>query len=286
VTELDLQALGIWWIPLARPDERSSATLNAWAIEDAALGITLYGCGPGGSEALAALSNGLAEAGATLRDVGRIIVPGAQADHSGALTWILKNAVRPVEVVASRSVLACLPAPNSAKRDLLAGDRLEFRWFAATAMRCEGPVPALTCLYAERDGVLLSADHLVDDPGTYARVAAGATPGINRDAYRASLARLGELQISVVLPGRGPPFAGHRRVIRDALARLAQRRDPSEDASSGTARLRPDPLRAQRRAQRPGSRTFVPVRRIPLAPKSSPQSPRSSRAHPSQGEAG
>jgi glyoxylase-like metal-dependent hydrolase (beta-lactamase superfamily II) len=221
VTELDLQALGIWWIPLPHPAARRGATVNAWAIEDDALGITLFGCGPGTPEAVAALTRGLAQAGATLHDVGRVIVPGVLPDHAGALPWIAEHAGRPVEVLASWPVRDALALPASSARELRAGARLDFKRFASTAVRCGGLLPPLTCLFAEHPGLLFSSDHLLDDPGAYARLAGGSRPDVDRDAYRLSLARLAALPVSVVLPGRGPPFAGHRRVVREALAQLS-----------------------------------------------------------------
>lgn len=279
MTELDLQALGIWWIPLAPPAERCGATVNAWAIEDGDLGITLVGCGTGSSDALAALSNGLAEAGATLRDVGRVVVPGAHEEHAGGLRWIVENAGRPVEVLAAGPVRARLPALLSRTRVLRAGDRIEFRRITARAMVCGGHVPPLTCLFEERHGILFSSNHLVDDPGTYARHGSGSSPEIDRDAYRVSLARLSELPVSVVLPGRGPPFAGHRRSIRKALASLTSR---GQSESSGDTRVRANrpsssapPVPSEGRLF--GSRSFArPV----------PQSPRSCSPSPRQGDAG
>lgn len=240
MTELDLQALGIWWIPLSVPAERRGTTVNVWAIEDCTASVTLFGCGPATSESFAALTNGLAEAGATLGDVGRIIVPGGLPDHTGALRWILDAARRPVEVLASRSVRAHLPVQRSTTHELHAGDPVEFRRFGATAMRCGGHLPPLTCLFAERQRLLFSSEQLVDDPGLYARHAGASSSDIDRDAYRVSLARLAELHISVVLPGHGPPFAGHRRVIRDALVRL---NSPSAAMRRAAPGDRPRPLR-------------------------------------------
>jgi glyoxylase-like metal-dependent hydrolase (beta-lactamase superfamily II) len=224
MTELDLQALGIWWIPVSSRGRSSPDTVNVWAIENRDHGMTLFDCGLDSASSLTAISNGLADAGATLRDVRRVIVSHAHAEHSGGLGRLLSSAGERVEVFASRvegQRVDRVPAFHEIKH----GDRLEFRCFGAVALLSPGHSPGLICLHSERRDVLFTSDHLCHDLGSRDAVAWFGTEDSNLDAYARSLARLQALDVSVVLPGRGQPFAGHRRVIREIRSRFGHRRD-------------------------------------------------------------
>lgn len=221
MTELDLQAMGIWRITMGRAGESPAARVNVWAIEDELFGITLFDCGSGTSDSLVALEDGLAVAGATTRDVRRIIVSHPHPEHAGGMKQLVENSYFPVEVMASGPDLDRLPLPPRRKHELRDGERITFRRFVAVALRCPGHTPALTCLFAPGPALLFSSDHLVDQVTESAcLVGRGLEPELDVMAYCASLTRLSRLEISVVLPGRGPPFAGHRRAIRDSLSGL------------------------------------------------------------------
>jgi glyoxylase-like metal-dependent hydrolase (beta-lactamase superfamily II) len=247
LTELDLQALGIWWIPLARPAARYDANANVWAVEDGEFGLTLFGCGSSSPASLVALSNGLAEAGATIRDVGRVILSHADHERSDGLRWIVQSAARPIVVVASRPVLGHLALPTVTWHVLRDGDRFQYRCLSAIALVCPGFSPSRTCFYDEQRGLLLSSDLLLDDGGTHARLCCESN--LDVEAYRASLTRLSRLDISLVLPAHGSPFAGHRRVIRDALASLEH--PPRDCVGPASGRPRRRTLRAAKTAAPP-----------------------------------
>lgn len=231
MTELDLQALGIWWIPLAPRVARYATNVNLWAIEDGDLGFTLLGCGSGSPDSLIALTSGLADAGATLRDVRRIILTCARNEHADGLRWMLEHAGRLIEVVTPDSASPQLSHSSAAWRVLRDGETVQFRHFTATALQCGCHRPRITCLHAGPDRLLFSADHLVDDGGLSARFAHESAPDGPR-AYRSFLERLAGLDVSVVLPGIGPPFGGHRRVVRASLSQ------PSLSLPDGAQRLR------------------------------------------------
>lgn len=226
MTEFDLNALGIWWIPIPLPGSDGQAKINAWAIEDVDGGIALFDCGFEGSESVDALAFGLAEAGATLEDIQRIIISHAHREHCGAARWISNASRRSVAVFASRSEARALRGTIDRVYALRGDDRFVFRHFEATAVELPGHTAGLTALYAEDQGVLFSSDSLVqdcapgagldvppDDPGALVKAAR---------AYLDSLQRVAALDVRVVLPGRGAPFAGHRRVAGELSAALGR----------------------------------------------------------------
>jgi glyoxylase-like metal-dependent hydrolase (beta-lactamase superfamily II) len=220
VTELDLIALGIWWIPI--PLAGAGGRVNAWAIEDVDGGIALFDCGQGAPESLSALVNGLAEAGATLDDIQRIVISHAHLEHCGGAGRILETARREVTVFASAADGRPLRAALGQVHLLRDGDRFEFRHFGASAVALPGHTGGLMGLFAEEHGILLSSDHLLHGLVPCATVGREMDDGEHDlvAAYRRSLRRVADLDVRVVLPGRGAPFAGHRRVVREVLASL------------------------------------------------------------------
>jgi glyoxylase-like metal-dependent hydrolase (beta-lactamase superfamily II) len=95
------------------------------------------------------------------------------------------------------------------------GDSFIFRHFEATVLWLPGHTAGLTALLGDAEGVLFSSDHLVQEN----------SPSATHDpesigTYHDSLQRVAALDVRVVLPGRGAPFAGHRRVAREFAAAL------------------------------------------------------------------
>jgi glyoxylase-like metal-dependent hydrolase (beta-lactamase superfamily II) len=98
-----------------------------------------------------------------------------------------------------------------------------------------GHSPTDTAFLDRADGVLLGGDHLLEhissNPIAHAPIGAAdpaavaAAPDRPRPlvTYMESFARTRETDVSVVLPGHGPPFAGHRELI-DARVALHARR--------------------------------------------------------------
>ena len=80
-----------------------------------------------------------------------------------------------------------------------------------------GHTPGLLCLHAPAQGLLLAADHLLEkvSPNPLIELGPGGEEGYFRPlvAYLASVERTRALEVDLVLPGHGPPFAGHRAVI-------------------------------------------------------------------------
>jgi glyoxylase-like metal-dependent hydrolase (beta-lactamase superfamily II) len=220
VTELDLFALGVWWIPIPLPG--GGRRVNAWAIEDVAGGIALFDCGDGGTESLIAVVSGLAEAGFTLDDIQRIVVSHAHPEHCGGARRIQELARREVSVFASAADGRALRGALDRIHVLEDGVRFQFRYFGASAVALPGHSAGLMGLFAEEPGLLFSSDHLIHEIVPWVTVGRASEEGEGDpvDAYRRSLRRIARLDARVVLPGRGAPFAGHRRVAREVLASL------------------------------------------------------------------
>jgi glyoxylase-like metal-dependent hydrolase (beta-lactamase superfamily II) len=107
------------------------------------------------------------------------------------------------------------------------GSVLETRHLALEVLHMPGHTPGLCCLYDRRHRLLFSADHLLEkvSPNPIIELGPGGEDGHFRPlvAYLASLERLSALEVDLVLPGHGRPFAGHRRVIDGLLGFYGRR---------------------------------------------------------------
>jgi glyoxylase-like metal-dependent hydrolase (beta-lactamase superfamily II) len=107
------------------------------------------------------------------------------------------------------------------------GETVETRHLSLRVLHMPGHTPGLLCLHAPERRLLLSGDHLLEkvSPNPLIELGPNGEEGWFRPlvAYLESLARTHALDVDLVLPGHGPPFAGHRRVI-DALVAFYARR--------------------------------------------------------------
>jgi glyoxylase-like metal-dependent hydrolase (beta-lactamase superfamily II) len=101
-----------------------------------------------------------------------------------------------------------------------AGATIEGRGLRFEVVEMPGHTPGLICLWAPEHGVLIPADHLLEK--------VSPNPIIELDAdgeqvhrplavYLRSLERTRALEISLVMPGHGPGFTGHRALIDSLL---------------------------------------------------------------------
>jgi glyoxylase-like metal-dependent hydrolase (beta-lactamase superfamily II) len=107
------------------------------------------------------------------------------------------------------------------------GDRLRFRHFEAELLHMPGHTPGLLCLWIPEHRILLADDHLLEkvSPNPIIELGPDGEEDFFRPlvAYLASVRRLRDMEVEWILPGHGPPFGEHRRVI-DALIGFYERR--------------------------------------------------------------
>jgi glyoxylase-like metal-dependent hydrolase (beta-lactamase superfamily II) len=97
-----------------------------------------------------------------------------------------------------------------------AGAIVEGRGLRFEVIEMPGHTPGLICLWAPEAGVLLPADHLLEkvSPNPIIELDAGGRQ-VHRPlaTYLESIERTRALEISLVMPGHGPGFTGHRALI-------------------------------------------------------------------------
>ena len=118
-----------------------------------------------------------------------------------------------------------LPAVSPlADGQILKGKRATLR-----VIHAPGHTPGLVVLHDEEHRVLLSNDHLLEriSPNPLIDLGPDDQPGGFRPlvAYEGSIRAVRALELDAVLPGHGPPFGGHRRVIDSLLAYQHRRQE-------------------------------------------------------------
>jgi glyoxylase-like metal-dependent hydrolase (beta-lactamase superfamily II) len=107
------------------------------------------------------------------------------------------------------------------------GEEIATRSLSLRVLHMPGHTPGLLCLHDPARRLLFAGDHLLEkiSPNPLIELGPGGEEGFFRPlvAYLASLARTRALDLDLVLPGHGPPFGDHRRVI-DALVAFYGRR--------------------------------------------------------------
>jgi glyoxylase-like metal-dependent hydrolase (beta-lactamase superfamily II) len=110
---------------------------------------------------------------------------------------------------------------------LVPGQELRFRHFTGTVVPMPGHTPGLVCLHVPEHRLVLTADHLLAriSPNPLIDLGPAGEAGKFQAlvAYLDSARRLQELDLDWILPGHGPPFAGHRAVL-DSLFVFHERR--------------------------------------------------------------
>ena len=245
----------IWRIVLPTPFPVGA--VNAYLIDDAPL--TLLDTGQRDGPARAALQSGMAEVGYRIEDLERIIVSHQHIDHwglaaelvrrsgaevcalSGFADWLSRvpDVVRAErtymrDTVTGHGGTAAAAAmiksehsyvePLTVDRRLQDGDTLEFADRALTVLHRPGHSASDTAFLDVRRGVLLGADLLMQRPS--AAVLAPRLDGAPATRRPRALARqlaslrtLGELDLSLVLPGHGPVVDDPDRVLARQLQR-------------------------------------------------------------------
>jgi len=109
------------------------------------------------------------------------------------------------------------------------GEALRTRHLELEVLHMPGHTPGLCCLYDRGHRLLFSADHLLEkvSPNPLIELGPLGEEGYFRPlvAYLDSVKRLRQLEVELVLPGHGAPFADHRRVIDELSLFYARRQD-------------------------------------------------------------
>lgn len=127
------------------------------------------------------------------------------------------------EDVMERSAPAFEIAPPVARTEPLAhGQLLRGRDVELRVIHAPGHTPGLVVLHDAAHRLLLSNDHLLEriSPNPLIDLGPRDEPGwfVPLVAYEQSIRAIRELPLDAVLPGHGPPFSGHVRVIDSLLA--------------------------------------------------------------------
>ncbi len=97
------------------------------------------------------------------------------------------------------------------------GELLRVKGGALEVHHMPGHTPGLLCLYDRRRRLFFSGDHLLEkiSPNPIIELGPQGEEGGFKPlvAYLESVGRLHELDVDLVLPGHGPPFGNHRRII-------------------------------------------------------------------------
>ncbi len=145
-------------------------------------------------------------------------------------TYLLKLGV-PAEVMAEigRNLGGSYTMARRLPEVIPLAERAVFRakYLSLEVHHMPGHTPGLSCLYDRRHRLVLSGDHLLEkvSPNPIIDLGPDGREGHFRPlvAYLESIVRLRAMEIDVVLPGHGPPFGDHRRVI-DGLLQFYEKR--------------------------------------------------------------
>jgi glyoxylase-like metal-dependent hydrolase (beta-lactamase superfamily II) len=226
-------------------------------------GYTLIDCGWKADDVLAALHAGLAEAGAELSAVKRIVVTHMHFDHYG-LAGTLRRAgvpdllLHPLDFEFASRILT---DPKEADRisDLWLGENgLTVEWtedesehhrlnelteptrFVEDAERIgrlvvvftPGHTPGHICLLDTQSGKMFTGDHVLDPVTPHVGIWSAHRANPLGD-YIASLEKVGAIGATGVLPAHGEPFPDLQRRVDELLAHEATREYQVLDALAG-----------------------------------------------------
>jgi glyoxylase-like metal-dependent hydrolase (beta-lactamase superfamily II) len=202
VTERDLQALGIWRIPVPVPFPQAGGPVNVYLLEEEDGGLCMVDTGIATPEAQAALERGFRDLRRHWDEVRRIVVTHGHVDHYGNAQTIAERAGGAVPVYAHAADIGKIAEAGPRWRDrlpqygahmvklgvppgvlealgrvgeshLLArrvrqvhalgeGERLRFRHLEADVLHMPGHTPGLLCLWDAEHGLFLADDHLLE----------------------------------------------------------------------------------------------------------------------------
>ena len=258
--------LGVHRIPVPVPFAEAGGPANVYVIEEEGGGVALFDAGIGTREGKDAIHAGFAALGRSLGEIRRIFISHGHLDHYGYARAAQEASGAPVFVhprdqdkVTGRdrtalrlshyaAYLEKLDAPpelldhvrlhwhDSGRMarpleevlPLEPGAQLRFARFSAEVLHLPGHTPGLVCLWAERERLLFSDDHLLErvSPNPVLDLEGGANPSHKALVeYLRSAARVRALPVEMIAPGHAEPFAGHVELIDRLLGFYRKRQD-------------------------------------------------------------
>jgi glyoxylase-like metal-dependent hydrolase (beta-lactamase superfamily II) len=239
--------------------------VNAYVLREDD-GLTLVDCGWKADDVRAALDAGLAEIGASLADVRRLLVTHAHFDHYGLAGSLLRDGVPTLYIHEADDAFAKLMLTDPIETDRVADAWIAHNGFTVTgsleddvhynrteyaeptarpvdgdrigrlrAVHTPGHTPGHLCYVDERSGKMLTGDHVL------ARV----TPHVGTwfpptydalGAYVDSLRKVRDLGATGALPAHGEPFDDLALRANELLAHHDARERQIVIAFGGTAK--------------------------------------------------
>jgi glyoxylase-like metal-dependent hydrolase (beta-lactamase superfamily II) len=249
-----LRRLGVSRVPVPVPFIEAGGPANVYVIEEKGGGIALFDAGIGTREGRDALLAGFAELGLSLGDVRRIFISHGHIDHYGYARAAQEESGAPVfahvrdhDKLTGRersherleryaAYLRRLGAPDALLEHvgihwqdtgrmarpieqvepLEGGTQLHFARFDAEVLHLPGHTPGLVGLWAARERLFFSDDHLLErvSPNPLLDLEGNLVP-VHRALveYIRSAKRVRELPIELVAPGHAEPFGGHVALV-------------------------------------------------------------------------
>lgn len=261
---------GVYRLELPMPFELRH--VNVYLIRDGD-GFTLVDTGLQTAESRQALAAKLEELRVPIERIRRILITHIHPDHFGlaaelrqrskaeliihrlevalmepryaraedlvheVAAWLSKNGVpaREAEFLKSASMAAREFVSVVEPDALLEGaERLPLVQGALIAVWTPGHSPGHCCFYWPERRLLFSGDHLLPkiSPNIGLHPQSGADPLTD---YVASLQRIGQLDVSLVLPAHGLPFSDHRARVDSILQHHRDRKDTLVGLAAGRA---------------------------------------------------
>lgn len=114
------------------------------------------------------------------------------------------------------------------------GEVLRGRAVRFEVLHMPGHTPGLLCLWDAEHRLFVSDDHLLEkiSPNPLIELGPNGEEGFFRPllAYLGSIGRMHQLDVDLVLPGHGPGFTGHRKVIDSLVGFYGKRQAKIRDA--------------------------------------------------------